>query len=127
MKKKYNGFLDVYHEQGISPFPVFCDHKVPYDFSYMLFFDKNSQHHITIMDKNDDIVYSGNWTFSRENTAKNNYFPSPVELPMEDWKVFCLKNYKAEIITEDRMKKDKNYINTSSKYFDLYKNIHIIS
>jgi hypothetical protein len=121
MLKKYTGFLEYYSEQGVGPFPCFCDEKIPFDFSAMLFFDKKCLHEsITIYNPNNEIVYHGKWTFSREKTSKNNYFPTPEEIDANDWVLYCMKHYKAEIITIDRMKKDKCYLNLDSSYYDCF-------
>lgn len=121
MLKKYVGFLEYYSEQGVGPFPCFCDENIPFDFNAMLFFDKKCLHeNITIFNKENEIVYSGKWTFSREKTSKNNYFPTPEEIDSSDWVKYCMNHYKTEIITIDRMKKDKCYLNLDSSYYDCF-------
>lgn len=125
MEFKYKGKLEFYFETGEICFPMLqdirgIDEKGFYSWDWAYVFGKQSKvKELIIKDKN-KVLYQGPWTFSRENTGKNNYFCSPKEIDPMLWRKYCLQSLDAEIVCEDKVDGEKQRVFlTSSKDYEI--------
>lgn len=116
---KYTGLIEHYHETGMECLGfIFHDDRGNYEgpthngsgetmtyrsLAWTLWFHKRCLHFARIFDKKGKMVYEGKLTRDRAKIAKHKYRYSflPEEIPEDDWVGYCLKEYRAELWTNE--------------------------
>jgi hypothetical protein len=103
----YTGHLEMYFETGISFPMIYVDHPNTDPWKKTFVLEKATKLQIRIIHpKNKNIVYDGTWTYSRSNTAKNDYIASPEEIESSLWKEYLFQQYRVEFTSNTPVEAD---------------------
>ena len=108
----YKGRLSFYFATGEGPFPlVIVNHSHPDIWKKTYAFNKREKPFVIISNpKTKEIVYEGQWSYSRIKTAQNNYFPTPEEIDASLWMNWCQQGFEIEIRINDLIEADLSCI-----------------
>lgn len=114
---KYTGILIFYFAtgEGIHPF-IIVDHPTENIWAKTCVFEKKGLKYLKIIHpKTKEVVYEGQWTFSRKKTAEANYFATPEEIDSKVWLKYCQEEYIVEINIDKKIEAERSKINLTSK------------
>lgn len=116
---KYQGNLQEYFETGMECLGfIFHDDRGNHedvdwenrektrmykDISWSLWFDKYCTHYIKIFNRKGKVVYEGPLSTDSKKIEESKYVFSflPKEIPTEKWEMYCKKQYRAELYTNE--------------------------
>ena len=105
----YKGQITIHSEMCCGSWPSFHDDrglhgdkKQYWNWDWTINFNKKTKiDKITIFDADDNIVYTGSWTFDRTKIMEVNYMVAPKEIELDKWLEYLYKDYRCEIETDE--------------------------